>query len=65
MRWLNLENKLKMDDEVKIILKEIKDEASSASVVKEFDEIFEMHLENKENNMKHSLKLKQLLGELE
>ena len=39
------------------MLKELKDEASSASVVKAFDEIVEMYLENKENNMKHSLKM--------
>ena len=47
------------------MLKQLKDEVSSASVEKAFDEIVEMHLENEENNMKHSLKMKQIFGKLE
>ena len=47
------------------MLKELEDESSSASVAKAFGEIVEMHLENEEKNIKHSLKMKQILGKLE
>ena len=47
------------------MLKELKDEASSASVVKSFDEIVEMYLENKETNMIFFLKMKQIFCKLE
>ena len=47
------------------MLKELKDEVSSASVENVYDEIVEIYLDNEEKKKKHSIKMKEILGELE